>query len=99
VSVSGDRRPVPLLAATFEGDQLTVPYSADQIAAAPNDQDASGALRTSAELLDHYGIADAEIRDDTGNPADAAGHASDGGMSRDPRDPSVKADDASQGHP
>ena len=99
VTVDGERRPVPLIDATFSGEQVTVPYGRHQIASAPTDEDEGGTLRTSAELLDHYGISDATIRDDTGNPADAAGHASDGGMSRDPRDASIKADDAAQGHP
>ncbi len=99
VDVDGTRRPVPLIDATFEGDQLTVPYGRDQIASAPNDEDEGGTLRTSAPLLDHYGISDATIRDDTGNPADAAGHVRDGDAAGDPRDPSIKANDAAQGHP
>jgi sporulation protein YlmC with PRC-barrel domain len=101
VSVSGTRRPVPLIDATFDGSQVTVPYAADQISSAPNDEDEGGTLRTSAQLLDHYGIADSQIRDDTGNPAAPEGHARDqwDTASRDPRDDSVKADDAAQGHP
>ena len=98
VSVEGGTRPVPLHDATYEGEQVRVPYERSVIASAPNDQDENGALRTSAELLDHYGISDADIRDDTGNPATAEGHVSDGGMSRDPRG-GTGADDATQGHP
>ena len=100
VSVSGGRRPVPLMDASFDGDRVTVPYTAEQITAAPADEDEGGALRTSAELLDHYGISDADIRDDTGNPATADGHARDqwDTASGDPRG-GTGADDAAQGHP
>ncbi len=100
VSVGGGRRPVPLIDASFTGERVEVPYSRDQISSAPIDEDEGGALRTSAELLDHYGIADSEIRDDTGNPADAAGHARDqwDTASRDPRG-GTGANDAVQGHP
>ncbi len=100
VSVGGGRRPVPLIDASFDGDRITVPYSRDVISSAPVDEDEGGTLRTSAELLDHYGIADSTIRDDTGNPADAAGHARDQWetASRDPRG-GTGANDAAQGHP
>ncbi len=101
VRVGDARRPVPLVDATFADDRVRVPYGRDQIASAPTGEDEGGTLRTSAELLDHYGISDATIRDDTGNPAAGEGHARDNGAehSRDPRDASVKADDAAQGHP
>ncbi len=100
VSVGDSRRPVPLVDASFDGDQLRVPYTRDQISTAPADEDEGGSLRTSAELLDHYGISDATIRDDTGNPATAEGHARDqwDAASRDPRG-GTGANDATQGHP
>ena len=100
VTVGDSRRPVPLIDASFDGDRITVPYSADQVSSAPVDEDEGGSLRTSAELLDHYGISDASIRDDTGNPATAEGHERDqwDTASRDPRG-GTGANDATQGHP
>ena len=99
-TVGDTRRPVPLIDASFTGERVEVPYSRDQISSAPVDEDEGGSLRTSAELLDHYGISDASIRDDTGNPATAAGHERDQWetASRDPRG-GTGANDAAQGHP
>jgi len=67
ISIDGALRPLPLVDAELSGEGLTVPYDRDQVAAAPEaDPDA---LTTSRELYDHYGLTDAELRDDTGNPA------------------------------
>jgi hypothetical protein len=97
VSARGRRVLVPLPepeAEIGEG-QVTVPFDTATIGGAP---EASGDT-VGGELLtavyDHYGIADATMREDS-TPG-GTGRA-DQGMSRDPRSPDA-ADDSTQAHP
>jgi sporulation protein YlmC with PRC-barrel domain len=100
VLVEGSRKAVPLVDAELgEDGSIRVPYKRSLVASGPTVE--GDQLDASAQLYEHYGLSDAAVRDDTGNPADAAGHARDGGgeHSRDPRPGDGRAVDAQQGHP
>jgi len=100
VLVDGSRKAVPLIDAELgEDGAIRVPYNRSLVASGPTVQ--GDQLDTSEQLYTHYGITDAEMRDDTGNPADADGHARDNTdqASTDPRPGDGRAVDAGQGHP
>jgi sporulation protein YlmC with PRC-barrel domain len=94
VEVDGALRAVPLADADVSANPLRVRFDRATIAGAP--EAAGDSLETSRELYEHYGLSDAELRDDDGGPTDAAKAGQ--GSSRDPRGGSG-ADDAAQGHP
>ena len=97
VSAGGRRVVVPLDEAEFSGGQITVRYDRELIEGAPeSDADALDPELEQA-VYGHYGISDADIRDDTGFSA-AAESRDQPDSSRDPRGPSA-ANDAKQGHP
>ncbi len=97
VSLEGRRVIVPLDEADITGGQITVRYDREAIEGAPE---------TDADALDpgleqavfaHYGISDADIRDDSGFSA-ARESRDQPETSRDPRGPQA-ADDSTQAHP
>jgi hypothetical protein len=97
VSAQGRRVlvPLPVPEARIGEGQVTVPFDAATIGAAPEaaGDTVGGDLLTA--VYDHYGIADSTMREDS-TPG-GTGRA-DQGMSRDPRTPGA-ADDSEQAHP
>lgn len=71
VALEDRRVVVPLLDVDFDGTEIRIPYPFDLIVEAP-EAPAAGAVDpdTQAALLEHYGISDADLRDDTGFSAD-----------------------------
>jgi len=97
VAVEGRRAlvPIPLADAEVGDGRITVPFAREAVAGAP---EAAGDVLAADEfeaVYAHYGISDADMREDTG--LGGTGRA-DQGMSRDPRG-GGGADDAAQGHP
>ena len=70
---------VPLAEAQATGDDVTVPYTKDQVKDAPNVDPDEGLLseREEALLYEHYGLPYSDIKSDTGLP-DAGGTSSAG---------------------
>jgi len=93
VELEGARRLVPLDGAQDDGDALRVRFDRATVASAPAPE--GDAVRPDAALYAHFGLSDAELRDDTGFPA---GYANAGRPAGDPRTGRA-ADDAAQGHP
>jgi sporulation protein YlmC with PRC-barrel domain len=93
VVLDGARRLVPLHGATEDGEALRVDVARDVVASAPVAE--GDAVRPDAGLYAHFGLSDAEVRDDTGFPA---GYGNAGATPGDPRTDRA-ADDAAQGHP
>jgi sporulation protein YlmC with PRC-barrel domain len=93
VELEGARRLVPLDGAAQEGDAIRVRFDRATVAGAPAPE--GDALRAGPELYAHFGLTDADVRDDTGFPA---GYGNAGRAAADPRGPHA-ADDAAQGHP
>lgn len=97
VSAGGRRVVVPLDEADISGGQITVRYDRETIEGAPEaDADALDPELERA-VFGHYGISDADIRDDSGFSANEEARDQPD-SSRDPRGPQA-ADDAAQGHP
>lgn len=97
VSADDRRVVVPLDGAEIEGDEVRVRYPRALVlrAPAPAGETLDPALQE--DVYAHYGISDAELRDDTGWSTDRP-EARREGTSRDPRG-AGGADDAAQGHP
>ncbi len=93
VVLDGGRRLVPLDGAHEDGDALRLPVDRATVASAPVAE--GDAVRPDAVLYAHFGLSDAEVRDDTGFPT---GYANAGRATADPRTERA-ADDAVQGHP
>ncbi len=93
VQLEGARRLVPLDGAREEGDALRVRFDAATVASGPVAE--GDAVRPDAALYAHFGLSDAEVRDDTGFPVD---YENAGRAAADPRTDRA-ADDAAQGHP
>ena len=93
VELEGARRLVPLDGADEQGDAIRVRFDRATVASAPEPE--GDALRAGPELYAHFGLTDAEVRDDSGFPS---GYENAGGTTADPRGPGA-ADDAAQGHP
>jgi uncharacterized protein (TIGR02271 family) len=91
---------MPLRDATSDGEQVTAPYSKDQVKDAPQlDADGSLSQQDEAKLYSHYGIEYSEARSDSGLPAggadldvDDADRSRTGGPGRDTSGPNT--DDA-----
>ena len=97
VSAGGRRVVVPLDEADVSDGRITVRYDRELIEGAPEaDADALDPELEQA-VYGHYGISDADIRDDTGFSARAESRDQPD-SSRDPRGPQA-ANDADQGHP
>jgi hypothetical protein len=99
VAVSAEGRrvlvPLPQPEAQIGEGQVTVPFDAGTIGGAPEASGDTVAGELLTAVYDHYGIDDADMREDS-TPG-GTGRA-DQGMSRDPRSPDA-ADDAKQAHP
>lgn len=91
---------VPLDAADLGDGQVTVRYDRDVIVDAPDAPGGTIDPELAEAVYAHYGISDADMRDDTGFGTAPPGGAGDvvQGSSRDPRG-GGGADDAQQGHP
>jgi len=97
VAAGGRRVVVPLDEADFSGGRITVRYDRETIEGAPEaDADALDPELERA-IYGHYGISDADIRDDTGFSTRAESRDQPD-ASRDPRADHA-ADDGAQGHP
>jgi len=101
VSVGGRTVVVPLDAADLGDDHVTARYELATIEEAPDAPEGTLDPELTEAVYAHYGITDADMRDDTGfgtaPPGGAGEHKQ--GSSRDPRGDGGGADDAAQGHP
>ncbi len=90
---------VPLDGAALDGGRLTVRHPAERVRAAPAFDGAQQLDAGAAEALyAHYGISDADLRDDSGLATGQGVRGNAGPTARDPR-AGGGADDAAQGHP
>ncbi|MDP9386096.1 MAG: PRC-barrel domain-containing protein [Actinomycetota bacterium] len=97
VSFEGRRVIVPLDEADISDGQITVRYDREAIEGAPETDAEALDPELERAVYDHYGIADADIRDDSGFSARAESRDQPD-SSRDPRG-DQKADDSAQTHP
>ncbi len=97
VSFEGRRVIVPLDEADISDGQITVRYDREAIEGAPETDAEALDPELERAVYDHYGIADADIRDDSGFSARVESRDQPG-SSPDPRG-DQKADDSAQTHP
>ena len=94
VEIDGRRRPVPLDGAEPADDGARIRFRRDEVAAAPAVEGDALASDLLERLHAHYGVTDAELRDDSGFST-AAADARTQGTTRDPAPGGRPAD----GHP
>lgn len=83
VPVDGRRVLVPLDEASADGDTLTVRYTRQEIAGAPEHADETITAAEAEAFYEHYGIDDSTLRDDSGFATEEGRREQ--GSSRDPR--------------
>ena len=74
---------VPVQGASFEGDEVRVPYSKDQVKSSPDIDGDEISQDTEYELGSYYGLGYSERRSDTGLPEGGSGGTSGGTYDRD----------------
>ena len=74
---------VPVQGASFEGDDVRVPYAKDQVKNSPDIDGDEISQQTERELGSYYGLGYSEQRSDTGLPEGGSGTTSGGSYDRD----------------
>lgn len=95
VALAGRRVAIPLDGAGAGEEGLTVRYDRDLVAGAPEAHGEALDSDQQEALYAHYGISDADLRDDTGYSVERPDAPTQGSATL----PTGGADDAAQGHP